>query len=313
MFSSSKIFVAGRGLVGSALLRALQRMGYANILSPTRQELDLTSQADVKDFFEEACPEYVFLAAAKVGGIEANNTRRAEFIYENLIIEANVIHQAHLSGVKRFLFLGSSCIYPRDAEQPMREESLLTGPLEQTNEPYAVAKMAGLKMCESYRRQHGDDFFSVMPTNLYGPGDNYDLNSSHVLPALLRKAHEAKVANAPYLEVWGSGRPLREFLHVDDLADACVFLMNDHRSHELLNVGSGEEVSIRKLAEIICSAVGYDGELRFDPSRPDGAPRKLLDTRRLADLGWTHKIDLTEGIAATYVDFLMRLEEGTLR
>lgn len=303
-----RIYVAGhRGMVGSAIVRALRRRGDAEIVTRTHAELDLTEQALVREFFAQEKIDEVYLAAAQVGGIHANNTYPADFIYRNLMIEANVIHQAHAAGVRRLLFLGSSCIYPRNAPQPMREEHLLTGVLEPTNEPYAIAKIAGIKLCESYCRQHGADFRSVMPTNLYGPGDNYHPENSHVLPALLRRFHEARIAGATSVSIWGSGRPLREFLHVDDMADACLFVMglecaayaahtNPMLSH--LNVGSGEEITIGELARLIASTVGYRGRIEHDASRPDGTPRKLLDSSRLAQLGWRAKIGLAEGVAA---------------
>jgi GDP-L-fucose synthase len=304
---NAPIFIAGhRGMVGSAIVRRLQAGGYRNLLLRAREELDLLDQASVQRFFDEQKPEAVYLAAARVGGILANNTRRAEFIHENLQIAANLIHAAWQSGVRWLLFLGSSCIYPRDCPQPIREEYLLTGPLEPTNEPYAIAKIAGLKMCESYNRQYGSHFVSAMPTNLYGPGDNYDLASSHVLPALLRKAHEAKQSGASELVVWGSGRPLREFLFVDDLADACVFLMERGIGEGVFNIGCGQDLSIAELAQTVMRVVGFEGELVFDTSRPDGTPRKLLDVSRLADLGWRASTTLEEGIALAYADFRKR-------
>ncbi len=306
----ARIFVAGhRGMVGAALTRRLQASGFTNLLLRGHRELDLTRQEQTEAFFRAERPEYVFLAAARVGGILANNTQPADFIYDNLLIAANVIHAAHAAGVKRLLNLGSSCIYPRLAPQPMTEEALLTGVLEATNEPYAIAKIAAIKLCESYNRQHGTDFRSVMPTNLYGPQDNFDLRTSHVLPALIRKFHEAKLGNATHVEVWGSGTPRREFLHVDDLAEACFFVMDmpaeryraatqPMLSH--LNVGTGTDVSIRELAETIREITGYTGEIRFNDSYPDGTPRKLLDVSKLAGLGWRAKIALREGIASTY-------------
>jgi GDP-L-fucose synthase len=319
----ARIYVAGHGgLAGSAIVRRLRSAGYGNLILRTSRELDLRNQADVAEFFREERPDYVFLAAARVGGIVANNSYPAEFIYDNLMIEANVIHAARQAGVGRLLFLGSSCIYPKLAPQPLREEYLLTGPLESTNSPYAVAKIAGIEMCQAYNRQYGTRFLAAMPTNLYGPGDNFDLTTSHVLPALLRKFHEAKVAcdvrRATCDEkvvVWGSGTPLREFLHVDDLADACLFLMNlpetqyvslltDPVVPALINVGSGEEVSIRGLAELIREVVGFGGELVFDTTKPDGTPRKLSDVTRLHGLGWRHRIGLAEGIASTYAWYL---------
>jgi nucleoside-diphosphate-sugar epimerase len=307
---TARIFVAGhRGMVGSAIVRRLQAAGCAHLLQRTRAELDLTRQADVDAFFESERPEYVFLAAARVGGIYANNTYPADFIYDNLAIAANVIHAAHATGVERLLFLGSSCIYPRLAAQPMTEEALLTGTLEPTNEPYAIAKIAGIKLCESYNRQHGTDFRSVMPTNLYGPEDNFDLKTSHVLPALIRKFHEAKIAGAAEVEVWGSGKPRREFLHVDDLAEACLFVMqlDAARYREAtqpmlshLNVGTGTDVTIAELAALVREATGYTGRIRFNAKYPDGTPRKLLDVAKLAGLGWRARTGLAEGVAATY-------------
>ena len=289
-------------MVGSAIVRKLKKEGYTNIVARTSKELDLRSQEQVNAFFEKEKPEYVFLAAAKVGGINANNIYRAEFLYDNLIIECNIIHSAYLNKVKKLLFLGSSCIYPKLAPQPLKEEYLLTGFLESTNEPYAIAKIAGIKLCESYRSQYGCNFISAMPTNLYGPNDNYDLNNSHVLPALIRKFHEAKKENKPFVEVWGSGTPLREFLHVDDLADACFFLMNSYNEAGFLNVGTGEDITIKDLALTVKKIVGYNGELKFDSSKPDGTPRKLMDVSRLHNLGWKHKIELEEGIAAVYTE-----------
>ena len=287
-------------MVGSAIVRALQAKGYRRIVTRTRDELDLLDQRAVRRFFEVEQVDLVYLAAAKVGGIHANNTYRAQFLYENLVMEANIIHAAHEERVQKLLFLGSSCIYPKHAEQPMREDALLTGPLEPTNEPYAIAKIAGIKLCETYREQYGDNFISVMPTNLYGPGDNYDLKNSHVLPALLRKMHAAKVEGAAEVEVWGSGRPKREFLHVDDLAAACVHLMDTYNEAGWLNVGTGEDLSIRALAELIAEVVGFEGTLKFNPSMPDGTPRKLLDVSRVHALGWKAAIGLREGIESVY-------------
>jgi GDP-L-fucose synthase len=302
---SSKIYIAGhRGLVGSAIVRNLQAKGYTNLLTRTHAELDLTNQAATEAFFAQEKPDYVFLAAAKVGGIHANNEYPAEFIRDNLAIQTNIIHAAHLNNVKRLLFLGSSCIYPRDCPQPIKEEYLLTGPLEQTNEPYAVAKIAGIKLCESYNRQYGNQYISVMPTNLYGPNDNYDLDNSHVLPALLRKTHEAKQRGDDQLVVWGSGKPMREFLHVDDMADACVFLMEKGISDGLYNVGTGADVTIRELAEAVMEVVGFRGNIAFDVSKPDGTPRKLLDVSRMMALGWQARIGLRDGIRSTYASFL---------
>jgi GDP-L-fucose synthase len=316
----ARIFVAGhRGMVGAALVRRLQAGGCTNLLLRTRAELDLTCQDDVDAFFRHERPEYVFLAAARVGGIHANNTYPADFIYDNLAIATHVIHAAHATGVTRLLFLGSSCIYPRLAPQPMTEEGLLTGVLEPTNEPYAIAKIAGIKLCESYNRQHGTDFRSVMPTNLYGPEDNFDLQTSHVLPALIRKFHEAKLAGAAEVEVWGSGTPRREFLHVDDLADACLFVMQlDAARHRAatapmlshLNVGTGTDVTIRELAELVREATGYTGRIRFNPGYPDGTPRKLLDVSKLAGLGWRARTGLADGIVETYRWFCGRESAG---
>lgn len=301
MNKSSKIFVAGhRGMVGSAIVRHLEADGFNNIIVKTSKELDLRNQQAVEDFFQSEKPEYVFLAAAKVGGIHANNTYRADFLYDNLAMEANVIHSAHENKVKKLLFLGSSCIYPKMAEQPLKEESLLTGLLEPTNEPYAIAKIAGIKLCESYREQYQANFISAMPTNLYGPNDNYDLNNSHVLPALIRKFHTAKVNNEPNVTVWGTGSPLREFLHVDDLAEALVFLMNNYDEKLFVNVGYGEDLSIKDLALLVKEVVGYEGDLVFDTSKPDGTPRKLMDSSRIHKLGWKPKISLKEGITKVY-------------
>ena len=299
--TQSKIFVTGhRGMVGSALVRRLQAGGYTNILTRSRAELDLLDQRAVQAFLAEEKPDYIFIAAARVGGIQANNIHRADFIYQNLMIEANLIHGAHLAGVQRLMFLGSSCIYPRDCAQPIREDALLTGPLEPTNEPYAIAKIAGIKLAESYNRQHGRQYISVMPTNLYGPNDNYDLANSHVLPALLRKAHEAKLRGDAEYMVWGTGRPMREFLYVDDLADACVFLMEQGYDGPLVNIGTGTDVTIRELAETVMQVVGFEGRIVFDDSKPDGTPRKLLDVSRLAGLGWTAKTALRDGIRLAY-------------
>lgn len=301
MQKNAKIFVAGhRGLVGSAIVRAVQTEGYTNIITRSRDELDLTSQEKVNAFFAQEKPEYVFLAAAKVGGIHANNTFRGDFLYHNLAIQTNVIEAARQHGVKRLLFLGSSCIYPRNCAQPMREEYLLQGALEQTNEPYAIAKIAGIKLCEAYNSQYQTDFASVMPTNLYGPGDNFDLANSHVLPALLRKAHEAKVNKDKQLVIWGTGAPLREFLHVDDMASACLFVMKKSGYNAMLNIGSGQEVSIKQAAELIRDVVGFEGEIVFDASKPDGTPRKLVDTAKINGLGWKANIGLKEGLASTY-------------
>ena len=311
---SAKIYVAGhQGLVGSALVRRLRLLGYTNLLLRTHQELDLTNQRTVQKFFAAECPEYVFLAAAKVGGILANSTYPAEFIYQNLLIQTNVIHEAYLAGVKRLLFLGSSCIYPKHAPQPMKEEYLLTGPLEPTNRPYAVAKTAGIEMCWSCNRQYGTRFFAAMPSNLFGPGDRYDPHDSHVIPALLRKMHEAKAGRIAEVTIWGTGMPRREFLYSDDAADACVLLMtlpegqlpiNFDDSIPMINIGCGQELTIRELTELIADVVGFEGRLVFDPSKPDGAPRKLLDISRLTGLGWMPQTSLREGLAKSYVDFL---------
>ncbi|HOZ82449.1 MAG TPA: GDP-L-fucose synthase [Bacteroidia bacterium] len=299
MQKNSKIFVAGhRGMVGSAIVRKLQSEGFNSILFRTSKELDLRNQRDVADFFNYEKPEYVFLAAAKVGGIVANNTYRADFIYENLIIECNVIKSAFDSGVKKLLFLGSSCIYPKMAPQPLKEEYLFTGPLEPTNEPYALAKIAGLKMCEAFRDQYGVDYISAMPTNLYGPNDNYDLKNSHVLPALVRKFYDALANNLPSVEIWGTGSPRREFLHVDDLADACFFLMQNYSDRSTVNIGTGEDISIKELAMLIKETFGYQGQLNFDTTKPDGTPRKLLSVDKLHQLGWKHSITLEQGVAS---------------
>jgi len=301
MKRDAKVYVAGHnGMVGSAIVRRLQKQGYASILTVSRSQLDLLNQQAVREFLAREKPDYIFVAAAKVGGILANNTLRADFLTQNLTIEINLIDGAHRAGVQDLMFLGSSCIYPRDCPQPIREEYLLTGPLEKTNEPYAIAKIAGIKLCESYNQQYGRRYVSVMPTNLYGPNDNYDLASSHVLPALLRKAHEARGRRDPELVVWGSGTPRREFLYVDDLAEACVYLMESGYSGELVNIGTGVDVTIRELAETIMKAVGYDGTIRFDASKPDGTPRKLLDVSRLSKLGWNARTSLEDGIRRTY-------------
>jgi GDP-L-fucose synthase len=305
---NAKIYVAGhRGMVGSAILRKLQAEGYPNLLVRSSQELDLRNQQAVADFFASEKPDYVFLAAAKVGGIVANNTYRADFLYENLAIQNNVIHQAYLHGVKKLLFLGSSCIYPKLAPQPLKEEYLLTGLLEPTNEPYAIAKIAGIKLCDAYRDQYGCNFISVMPTNLYGYNDNYHPENSHVLPALIRKFHEAKTNGATNVTVWGTGSPLREFLFADDLADACYFLMQEYNEAGLVNIGTGHDLSIKDLALLIKEIVGFTGELVFDTSKPDGTPRKLMDVTKLHSLGWQHRIELKEGLAFAYQDFLKKL------
>ncbi|HRN74145.1 MAG TPA: GDP-L-fucose synthase [Ginsengibacter sp.] len=302
MQNQDKIYVAGhRGMVGSAIVRKLQKEGYENLLLRTSKELDLRDQTAVASFFESEKPDYVFLAAAKVGGILANNTYPATFLYDNLAIQTNVIHNAYLNGVKKLLFLGSSCIYPKMAPQPLKESYLLTGLLEPTNEPYAIAKITGIKMCESYRRQYGCNFISAMPTNLYGPGDNYDLNNSHVLPALLRKFHEAKTNHDPSVVVWGTGTPLREFLHADDLADALYFLMQHYDGAEFVNVGTGKDISIGDLARLVKKITGYEGTLHFDTSKPDGTPRKLLDVSKLQTLGWKPSIGFEEGIRSVYI------------
>jgi len=305
MKKDSKIYVAGhRGLVGSSIMRLLEKKGYTNIVTKTFQELDLTDQKKVEEFFKKEKPEYVFLAAAKVGGIMANKTYPAEFIYNNLQIQNNIIHNAYLNKVEKLLFLGSSCVYPKLCPQPIKEDYLLTGPLESSNEAYAIAKIAGLKMCEFYNKQYGTNFISVMPTNLYGPNDNFDLENSHVLPAIIRKFHEAKISNAKEVTLWGTGTPKREFLHVDDLADACVFLMNKYDSSELINIGTGVDVSIKQLAEIVKGIVGFKGKIVWDKTKPDGTPRKLLNVTKLHDLGWKHKVLLEKGIKDSYSWYL---------
>jgi GDP-L-fucose synthase len=295
-------------MVGSAILRKLQKEGFNNFILKRSSELDLRNQADVRAFFEAERPEYIFLAAAKVGGIMANNIYRAEFLNDNLLIQNNVIDSAYRTGAKKLMFLGSSCIYPKLAPQPLQEDSLLTGLLEPTNEPYAIAKIAGIKMCEAYRSQYGCNFISVMPTNLYGPNDNYDLNKSHVLPAMIRKFHEAKEEGKPFVELWGTGSPLREFLHADDLAAACYFLMQNYNEAGFLNIGVGSDVTIKHLAEMIQKVVGYGGEIHWNTEKPDGTPRKLMDVSKLHALGWKHTIDLEEGITRTYQDFLEKIE-----
>jgi GDP-L-fucose synthase len=300
MEKDSRVYVAGhRGLVGSAIMRRLKDEGHDKFITRTHVELDLTRQRDVEEFFRTERPEYVFLAAAKVGGILANNTYPAEFIYSNIVVQSNVINSSYMYGVKKLLFLGSSCIYPKFAPQPMKEEYLLTGELEPTNEPYAIAKIAGIRMCQSYNRQYGTDFISVMPTNLYGPNDNFDLESSHVLPALIRKFHEARHGGGSVV-LWGTGSPMREFLHVDDLAGACVFLMQNYSESEIINIGTGQDVSISELAGIVRDVVGYDGEIKWDAGKPDGTPRKLLDVSRIKALGWEPEIALRDGIRTTY-------------
>ena len=308
---NARIYVAGhRGLVGSALWRKLTALGFTALIGKARAELDLLDASAVHDFYEREKPEYVIVAAAKVGGIQANRTQPADFLYENLVIQNHLIHGAFESRAKKLLFLGSSCIYPKLAPQPLREESLLTGPLEPTNEWYAIAKIAGIKLCEALREQHGCNFISAMPTNLYGPNDNYDLNSSHVLPALIRKFHEAKTSRAPGVTCWGTGAPFREFLHSDDLAEACFFLLENYDQRQFINVGSGQEISIHDLATLIKSIVGYDGEIVWDKSKPDGTPRKLMDSSRLFALGWKPKINLEAGIKLTYQDYLKRIASG---
>lgn len=290
-------------MVGSAIVRRLQERGYTNLITKTRGDLDLVNQSMVDAFFASEKPDYVFMAAAKVGGIHANNTYRADFIYQNLLIEANIVSAAHRAGVNNMLFLGSSCIYPRDCPQPIREDYLLTGLLEKTNEPYAIAKIAGIKLCDSFNEQYGTSYVSAMPTNLYGPNDNYDLNTSHVLPALIRKAHEAKIRGDKHLAVWGSGKPMREFLYVDDMADACVFIMEEGIASGLYNIGTGADVTIRDLAEVVMAVVGFNGEIVFDSSKPDGTPRKLLNVERLTHLGWKARTSLRDGITKAYADF----------
>ena len=301
MNTTDRIYIAGhKGMVGSAIHRRLSALGFQNIVSRTSSELDLRNQAAVEDFFASERPNYVFLAAAKVGGILANNTYRADFLYENLMIQNNVIHQAYKTGVKKLMFLGSSCIYPKLAPQPLKEEYLLTGLLEPTNEPYAIAKIAGIKMCDAYRSQYGCNFVSVMPTNLYGPNDNYDLNNSHVLPAMLRKFHEAKMNQQEVVHLWGTGAPLREFLHADDMADACMYLMQEYNEEGLVNIGVGSDISIKDLALMIKDIVGYEGAIDWDSTKPDGTPRKLMDVSKLKSLGWQAKIDLKSGIETVY-------------
>ena len=301
MNHQSRIFIAGhKGRVGSAIVRKLEQKGYKNLVVRTSKELDLREQQKVEEFFQQEEPEYVFLAAARVGGIVANNTFRAEFLYDNLTIQGNVIHQAYKAGVKKLLFLGSSCIYPKMAPQPLKEEFLLSGLLEPTNEPYAVAKIAGIKMCDAYRNQYGCNFISAMPTNLYGPNDNYDLDTSHVIPALLRKFHEARFKHQHAVSVWGTGKPMREFMHVDDLAEACLFLMEKFNEPGFINVGTGVDVTINDLAKLISRVVEYVGRIEFDPSKPDGTPRKLMDVSRIHKLGWSHKIELEPGLRSVY-------------
>lgn len=313
MNKTDKIYVAGhRGLVGSAIVRSLQKKGYENIIGRTHSELDLTCQQAVRDFFEAERPEVVVLAAAKVGGIHANETAPAEFAYENMQIQCNVIKCAHDFGVKKLLFLGSTCIYPRMAPQPIPEDALLTGPLETTNEAYAIAKIAGLEMCKFYKKQYGDDFISCMPTNLYGPHDNYDLSGSHVMPAMIRKFHEAKLSGAPRVELWGTGAPLREFLYVDDMADACVFLLEHYSGEQHVNIGTGKEVTIKELAELVKRITGYEGEIFWNSAMPDGTPRKLTDVSKLHGLGWKHKVELEEGVRLAYDWFRENVDEARL-
>jgi GDP-L-fucose synthase len=310
MNENSKIYIAGhRGMVGSAILRALESRGFKNIIYKTRSELDLINQAEVKSFFKEEKPEYVFVAAARVGGILANDQFSADFLYENLMIESNLIHSAYENNIKKLLFLGSSCIYPKFAKQPMVEDDLLTGKLEPTNEAYAIAKIAGIKLCDMYRKQYGSNFISAMPTNLYGMNDNFHIKNSHVLPALIRKVHEAKVNKTAFVEIWGSGKPLREFLYVDDLAEACLFLMDNYNEAGHINVGSGVECSIRELADTIKNIVGYDGDFKFDSTKPDGTPRKLMDVTKINQLGWKALTPLEKGIELTYNWFLQNIND----
>ena len=313
MNKEGKIYVAGhRGMVGSAIVRSLERNGYHNIITRTHKELDLTNQAAVRAFFETEKPDVVVLAAAKVGGINANNTTPAEFAYENMQIQCNVIKCCHDFKVKKLLFLGSTCIYPKMAPQPIPEDALLTGPLEVTNEAYAIAKISGLEMCKFYKRQYGDDFISCMPTNLYGPHDNYELQGSHVMPAMIRKFHEAKVNQAPTVELWGTGSPLREFLYVDDMADACVFLLENYSGEQHVNIGTGKEVTIKQLAEAVKKTVGYEGEIVWNSAMPDGTPRKLTDVTKLHNLGWTHKVELEEGIRLAYDWFRENVDQARM-
>lgn len=310
---NDKIYVAGhRGLVGSAIVRSLERQGYTNITGRTHRELDLTDQAAVRAFFDTENPDVVILAAAKVGGINANNTQPAMFAYENMQIQCNVINESHKHNVKKLLFLGSTCIYPRMAPQPIPEDALLTGPLEETNEAYAIAKISGLEMCKFYKRQYGDNYISCMPTNLYGPYDNYDLSGSHVLPAMIRKFHEARVNNAPSVELWGTGTPLREFLYVDDMADACVFLLENYEGEQHVNIGTGKEVTIAGLADIVKKTVGYEGEIVWNKDMPDGTPRKLTDVSKLHGLGWTHKVELEDGVRLAYEWFKDNVDQARM-
>jgi len=311
---TDKIFIAGHlGMVGSAIVKGLQKKGYSNLLTRTRKELDLLNQDSVFRFLQKEKPDYIYIAAAKVGGIHANNTFRAQFIYENLVLETNIIHGAYLAGVQRLCFLGSSCIYPRDCPQPIKEEYLLTGLLEPTNEPYAISKIAGIKMCENYNKQYGTKFVSAMPTNLYGPNDNYDLDTSHVLPALIHKAHQAKINNEKKLVVWGSGTPMREFLYVDDAADALIFMMENNLNEGVFNIGNEQEISIRKLAETIISLIGFKGKIVFDPDKLDGAPRKLVSVERLKQLGWQATTILEDGIKKAYKDFLRQYDNQKIK
>jgi len=310
---NDKIYVAGhRGLVGSAIVRNLKQKGYTNIIGRTHSELDLTNQQAVRDFFDEEKPDVVVLAAAKVGGINANNTAPAQFAFENMQIQCNVINESHNHGVKKLLFLGSTCIYPRMAPQPIPEDALLTGPLETTNEAYAIAKISGLEMCKFYKRQYGDDYISCMPTNLYGPHDNYDLSGSHVMPAMIRKFHEAKMSGASQVECWGTGSPLREFLYVDDMADACVFLLENYDGEQHVNIGTGKEVTIKQLAETVRDVVGYKGEIYWNTDMPDGTPRKLTDVSKLHGLGWNHKVDLEEGVKLAYEWFKENVDQARM-
>lgn len=305
MQKDSKIYIAGhRGMVGSAILRKLKELGYTNIITSTKGDLNLKNQEDVRNFFWSNKPEYVFLCAAKVGGIKANNDFKADFIYDNLMIQSNIIHSSKMFGVKKLLFLGSSCIYPKLCQQPIKEEYLLTGLLEQTNDAYAIAKIAGIKMCQSFNQQYGTNFISVMPTNLYGYNDNYDLNKSHVLPAMIRKFHEAKINNVPHVEIWGDGSPMREFLFVDDLAEACLQLMDNYNDSEIVNIGTGEDITIKDLAYLVKEVVGFEGNIFFNTQMPNGTPRKLLDVSKLANLGWQYKTSLREGIEKTYIDYV---------
>ena len=305
MQKDSRIYIAGiTGMVGSAIFRKLTELGYINIISLPRKNLDLTNQSQVNKFFERYKPEYVFLCAAKVGGIKANNEFKADFIYENIMIQSNIIHSAKQFGVKKLLFLGSSCIYPKHCQQPIKEEYLLTGPLEPTNDAYAIAKIAGIKMCQSFNQQYDTNFISVMPTNLYGYNDNYDLNNSHVLPAMIRKFHEAKINNVPHVEIWGDGSPMREFLFVDDLAEACLHLMDNYNDSEIVNIGTGEDITIKDLAYLVKEVVGFKGNILFNSQMPNGTPRKLLDVSKLTNLGWQYKISLKEGIEKTYIDYV---------